>query len=44
MHWILQNDIFSERGWTELVATLERFGLPHSVTAQSATVAVWQMG
>lgn len=31
MHWILQNNIFSETGWDTLVATLERFGLSHSV-------------
>jgi hypothetical protein len=31
MHWILQQDIFSETGWTALVETLERFNLPHSV-------------
>lgn len=31
MHWVLQNDIFSETGWTTLVDTLARFGLPHSV-------------
>lgn len=31
MHWILQNNLFSEREWEQLVATLERFGLPYSV-------------
>lgn len=31
MHWILQNNIFSETGWDALVATLERFQLSHSV-------------
>ena len=31
MHWILQNDIFSETGWSTLVETVERFGLSHSV-------------
>ncbi len=31
MHWILQNNIFSETGWDTLVSTLERFQLSHSV-------------
>lgn len=31
MHWILQNNIFSETGWATLVETLARFDLPHSV-------------
>ncbi len=31
MHWILQEEIFSEAGWTALVETVERFRLPHSV-------------
>jgi hypothetical protein len=31
MHWILQNDIFSETGWDTMVSTLERFGISHSV-------------
>jgi ATP-grasp domain, R2K clade family 3 len=30
MHWILQNNIFSETGWDTLLATLERFQLPWS--------------
>jgi hypothetical protein len=30
MHWILQNNIFSETGWDTLLATLERFGIEHS--------------
>lgn len=31
MHWILQNNIFSENGWDVLLDTLERFALPHSI-------------
>jgi hypothetical protein len=31
MHWILQNDIFSETGWATLVETLARFDIPHSL-------------
>lgn len=31
MHWVLQNDIFHEAGWRDLVAALERLSLPHSV-------------
>lgn len=31
MHWILQNNIFAENGWTTMVETLERFDIPHSV-------------
>jgi hypothetical protein len=31
MHWILQNDIFSEAGWNVLTQTMVRFGLSHSV-------------
>jgi hypothetical protein len=31
MHWILQNDIFSEQGWRALIETLERFRLSYSV-------------
>lgn len=31
MHWILQNNLFAERGWEDLVATLERFNHPYSV-------------
>jgi hypothetical protein len=31
MHWVLQNNLFSEPGWDALVSTLERFGLSHSV-------------
>jgi len=30
MHWILQNNIFSETGWDTLLATLQRFGIAHS--------------
>jgi hypothetical protein len=30
MHWILQNNIFSETGWDSLVETLTRFGIPFS--------------
>lgn len=31
MHWILQDNLFSEREWTTLVAVLDRFALPYSV-------------
>jgi hypothetical protein len=31
MHWVLQNDIFNEAGWTALVETLQRLELPHSI-------------
>lgn len=31
MHWIIQNDIFSETGWNALLATVERFELSHSI-------------
>lgn len=31
MHWILQNNLFGEREWEQLVSTLERFSLPYSV-------------
>ncbi len=31
MHWILQNNIFAENGWTTMVETLERFDIPYSV-------------
>lgn len=31
MHWILQTNLFKETEWDQLVATLERFGLPYSV-------------
>lgn len=31
MHWILQDNLFSEREWTTLVAVLERLALPYSV-------------
>ena len=31
MHWVLQNDIFLETGWSAMVAALERFGISHSV-------------
>jgi hypothetical protein len=30
MHWILQEGFLSETGWTDLLANLERFGIPHS--------------
>jgi ATP-grasp domain, R2K clade family 3 len=30
MHWILQNNIFSETGWDTLVETLIRFNIPFS--------------
>lgn len=31
MHWILQNNIFKEEKFDELVSTLERFDIPHSI-------------
>lgn len=31
MHWILQDGLHAEAGWSELVATLQRFGLPFSL-------------
>lgn len=30
MHWILQENIYSEQGWIKLVETLERFNIPYS--------------
>jgi hypothetical protein len=30
MHWILQNNIFSEEGWNTLIDTCERFNLSYS--------------
>jgi len=29
MHWILQNNIFSETGWDTLLKSLEQFGIPY---------------
>lgn len=31
MHWILQENLFKESEWDNLVGTLERFDIPHSV-------------
>lgn len=31
MHWILQENLFNEAEWGNLIATLERFKLPYSV-------------
>ena len=31
MHWILQQDLFKEAEWANLVGALERCGLPYSV-------------
>lgn len=31
MHWILQENLFKETEWENLVGTLERFGIPYSV-------------
>ncbi|MFZ6709821.1 ATP-grasp domain-containing protein [Undibacterium sp. TC9W] len=31
MHWVIQNNIFSETGWDQLLETIDRFGLSHSV-------------
>lgn len=33
MHWVLQEGFLSETGWAALIATLTRFGLPHSIHA-----------
>jgi len=30
MHWVLQNNIFNEKAYDELVKVLERFNIPHS--------------
>jgi hypothetical protein len=30
MHWVLQDNIFSEQGWNVLVETLQRFNIPFS--------------
>lgn len=30
MHWVLQDEEFSEIGWDSLIKTLERFNFPHS--------------
>jgi hypothetical protein len=30
MHWIIQENLYHESGWTGLVDTLERFKIPHS--------------
>lgn len=30
MHWVLQNAVFSERGWDVMLATLRRFDIPFS--------------
>lgn len=31
MHWVLQNNIYSEEGWDVLVSALDRLALPYSV-------------
>ena len=31
MHWVLQNNLFNEKGYQTLLDTLERFGLPYTV-------------
>jgi hypothetical protein len=31
MHWILQENLFKETEWDNVVGTLERFGIPYSV-------------
>src|SRR6185312_8610574 len=31
MHWILQNNIYSEEGWDKLVTALDRLGISYSV-------------
>jgi hypothetical protein len=30
MHWIIQNNLFSEPGWEVLIETLKRFNIPYS--------------
>lgn len=31
MHWALQTGFLSEEGWSALIDTLQRFGIPHSI-------------
>lgn len=31
MHWVVQNNMFSEEGFTRLLSALERLGVPHSL-------------
>lgn len=31
MHWVVQNNLFNERGFHDLVNTLERGGIPHTL-------------
>lgn len=31
MHWLLQQNLFKESEWENLVSTLERFDIPYSV-------------
>lgn len=31
MHWVLQENLFRENEWGNLVSTLERFEIPYSV-------------
>lgn len=31
MHWVLQNNIFKEDAYDQLIETLDRFGLPYSI-------------
>ena len=31
MHWVVQNDLFRERGYDHLLETLRRFSIPHTV-------------
>jgi len=31
MHWVIQDAVFSEVGWDTMIASLERFGIAHSM-------------
>jgi hypothetical protein len=31
MHWVIQNNLYSEEGFEKLLAALDRFGLPYSI-------------
>jgi hypothetical protein len=31
MHWIVQNNLFSEAGFEKLLETLKRFEIPHTL-------------
>ena len=36
MHWVIQDSLYREEGMHELLATLERFGIPHDVVSLDA--------